>query len=65
VTDFQPNSKSFLTDSEGSITLPDRRRPISYEIPEERINPYAELLKNPKSFRDAVVVSEIIKPKHF
>ena len=24
-----------------------------------------ELLKNPKSFRDAVVVSEILKPKHF
>ena len=40
-------------------------RPISYELPKEQNNPYAELLKNPKSFRDAVVVSEILKPKHF
>jgi hypothetical protein len=65
VTTLQAKSKTFYTDSEGSNTLPEQRRPISYEIPEERINPYAELLKNPKSFRDAVVVSEIIKPKHF
>lgn len=40
-------------------------RPVTYELVEERPNPYAELLKDPKSFRDAVVVSEILKPKHF
>lgn len=40
-------------------------RPKIYELPKEAQNPYAELLKNPKSFRDAVVVSEILKPKHF
>lgn len=28
-------------------------------------NPYAQLLKNPKSLKDAIVVSEILKPKHF
>jgi hypothetical protein len=28
-------------------------------------NPYAQLLKNPKTLRDAIIVSEILKPKHF
>lgn len=28
-------------------------------------NPYAQLLKNPKSLKDAIVVSEILKPKYF
>jgi len=65
LTTVQPNAKPFYADSEGSNSLAEQRRPISYEIAETRINPYAELLKNPKSFRDAVVVSEIIKPKHF
>lgn len=37
----------------------------SYELSKEQRNPYAELLKNPKSFRDAVVVSELLKPRHF
>ena len=40
-------------------------RPKIYELPVETRNPYAELLKNPKTFHDAVVVSEILKPKHF
>ena len=40
-------------------------RPKFYEQPVEVQNPYAELLRNPKSIRDAVVVSEILKPKHF
>jgi hypothetical protein len=65
VTTNPPKTRPFYTDSEVSTTLIDQRRPISYEIPESQINPYAELLKNPKSFRDAVVVSEILKPKHF
>jgi hypothetical protein len=64
-TTVQPDSRPFYTDSEGSSAVSEQRRPISYEIPEKRINRYSELLKNPKSFRDAVVVSEILKPKHF
>jgi hypothetical protein len=28
-------------------------------------NPYAVLLKNPKTVREAIVVSEILRPKHF
>lgn len=36
-----------------------------YELSQEIKNPYAELLKNPKTFREAVVVSEILQPKHF
>jgi hypothetical protein len=65
VTTVQPNSRPFYTDSEGSSAVAEQPRSISYEIPDKRINRYSELLKNPKSFRDAVVVSEILKPKHF
>lgn len=31
----------------------------------KRVNPYAELLKNPKTLKQAVVLSEILKPKYF
>lgn len=31
----------------------------------KKSNPYAQLLKNPKSLKDAIVVSEILKPKYF
>ena len=30
-----------------------------------KVNPYADLLKNPKTLKEAVVVSEILKPKYF
>lgn len=55
----------FYEQTESTIEPRLAARPKIYEIPQERQNPYAELLKNPKSFRDAVVVSEILKPKHF
>jgi hypothetical protein len=31
----------------------------------KKVNPYAQILKNPRSFREALILSEIIKPKHF
>lgn len=31
----------------------------------KKSNPYARLLKNPKTLKDAVVLSEILKPKYF
>lgn len=37
----------------------------SNEIQASGPNPYAELLKNPKTVREAIVVSEILRPKHF
>jgi hypothetical protein len=37
----------------------------SNEIQASGPNPYAVLLKNPKSVREAIVVSEILRPKHF
>jgi hypothetical protein len=55
----------FYEQTESSIEPTLAARPKIYELPQETRNPYAELLKNPKSFRDAVVVSEIIKPRHF
>jgi excinuclease UvrABC helicase subunit UvrB len=44
-----------------------RQRPALVLAPNKTLAAqlYSELLKNPKSFRDAVVVSEILKPKHF
>jgi hypothetical protein len=39
---------------------------IDYDsLQEKRINPYAQLLKNPKTLKEAIIVSEILKPKHF
>ena len=31
----------------------------------KKVNPYAAVLKNPRSFREAMILSEILKPKHF
>ncbi len=61
----QSKSKHINSPIEYPSFIPEQSRLISYELPKEQKNPYAELLKNPKSFRDAVVVSEILKPKHF
>lgn len=39
---------------------------IDYDsLNSKKVNPYAELLKNPKTLKQAVVVSEILKPKYF
>jgi hypothetical protein len=57
--------QQFYSQAETLIEPEIKVRPKFYELPKEVPNPYAELLKNPKSFRDAVVVSEILKPKHF
>ncbi len=39
---------------------------IDYDaLNQKKANPYAELLKNPKTLKQAVVVSEILKPKYF
>jgi len=61
----EPKSTPSYGDVEHSSLISEQSRPISYELPKEQNNPYAELLKNPKSIRDAVVVSEILKPKYF
>ena len=34
-------------------------------LQEKKYNRYAELLKNPKTLREAIIVSEILRPKHF
>jgi hypothetical protein len=57
--------QQFYAQAESTTETAPSARPKIYELPVETRNPYAELLKNPKSFRDAVVVSEILKPKHF
>jgi hypothetical protein len=61
----QNKNKPFYSEEISTIPFSERTRAVSYELTEEQPNPYAELLKNPKSFRDVVVLSEILKPKHF
>ncbi|MDA0315805.1 MAG: hypothetical protein O2829_07000 [Bacteroidetes bacterium] len=61
----QPKFKPFYTNTEALSTLSENTRGFLFELPKELKNPYAELLKNPKSFRDAIVVSEILKTKYF
>lgn len=34
-------------------------------LQEKKYNRYAELLKNPKTLRESIIVSEILRPKHF
>ncbi|MEY2704716.1 MAG: hypothetical protein RL407_778 [Bacteroidota bacterium] len=50
-----------------TTSLPEeaRKKWTAYANLPEKVNPYAELLKNPKTLKDAVVVSELLKPKHF
>ena len=39
---------------------------IDYDaITAKKVNRYGEMLKNPKNVREAIIMSEILKPKHF
>ena len=44
---------------------PEFKRFKSQEIAAPKVYPYYVLLKNPKSVREAIIVSEILRPKHF
>lgn len=44
---------------EGSFLKADEHEAI------KKVNRYAAVLKNPRSFREALILSEILKPKHF
>lgn len=44
---------------------PEFKRFKSQEIATPKVNPYAKLLKNPKTVKEAIIVSEILRPKHF
>lgn len=76
VNQEQEWSKRFESSREAEIvstypsfatSLPEeaRKKWTTYDNLPDKVNPYAELLKNPKSLKDAVVVSELLKPKHF
>ena len=64
-SNLKPKTKQVYSDEKAPSAPSDKAKTIFYELYAERRNPYAELLKNPKSIRDAIVVSEILKPKHF
>ena len=66
--EFSGGSSRRLADDSNRSTTTASTQPIRsklYDQPQEVHNPYADLVKNPKSFRDAIVLSEILKVKHF
>ena len=51
-------------DRHSVVTIPELK--INFDSHKSKtVNPYAVLLKNPKTLKEAIVVSEILKPKHF
>jgi len=63
---FEDNKKNPYQElANRNFVEPESIRFKSYETLVYRPNPYAELLKNPKTVREAIVVSEILRPKHF
>jgi hypothetical protein len=43
----------------------DFKKTVKYDFKEPKFNPYAEMLKNPKTIKQAIIVGEILKPKYF
>lgn len=63
---FEGNKKNpYLELSNRNFADPESIKFNSYQAQVPDINPYASLLKNPKTFREAIVVSEILRPKYF
>ena len=60
-----PKKKPYQELANKTFAEPEFKRFKSQEIAKPKVNPYAELLKNPKSVREAIIVSEILRPKHF
>jgi hypothetical protein len=58
-TAFQTTTKLSETSFEGSLLKAD-----AYQNT-QKINRYAQILKNPETLRESLIVSEILKPKHF
>ena len=59
----KPNPYQALANK--TFTEPEIMTFKSYELPSKKINPYADLLKNPRSLKESVIVSEILRPKYF
>jgi hypothetical protein len=63
---YEGNKKNpYLDLANRTFVEPESIKFNSYQAQVPYINPYAALLKNPKSFREAIVVSEILRPKYF
>lgn len=64
---FEGSKKNPYADYKETHSIPSTPlKRIDYEsLNTKKVNPYAELLKNPKTLKQAVVVSEILKPKYF
>jgi hypothetical protein len=64
---FESRNKNPFQAAIGRHTLmesPDIK--MNYDsVKSKSVNPYAAVLKNPKTLRQAVIVSEILTPKHF
>lgn len=65
VFESTPKKNPYQALANKTFAEPEFKRFKSQEIAQPKVNPYAELLKNPKSVREAIIVSEILRPKHF
>jgi len=60
------NKNPYQAASDRHSVVPNHEIKMNYDsLKSKSVNPYAALLKNPKTLREAVIVSEILKPKHF
>lgn len=59
------NKNPYQALSNQDFASPEGIKFSSYEASAPNPNPYAILLKNPRTVREAIVVSEILRPKYF
>ena len=60
-----PSPNPYQAMANRTFTEPEIKKVKSQDILPKKVNPYAELVKNPKSIRESIVVSEILRPKYF
>ena len=61
---YEEKVRSKISDSGKSPEIPTLEIE-RLEVKSSKVNPYAQLLKNPKSVRDAIVLNEILTKKYF
>jgi hypothetical protein len=60
------NKNPYQAASNRHSVVSDHEIKMNYDsVKSKKVNRYASVLKNPKTLRQAVIVSEILKPKHF
>ncbi|MFL0686113.1 MAG: hypothetical protein ACK4SF_19665 [Algoriphagus aquaeductus] len=62
---FPAKNNPYQSMANKKFAEPQIKKTPQWESSPKKVNPYAELLKNPKTVREAIIVSEILRPKHF